>query len=478
MTPNPEDTPPPAPRVGINADLLFDASPMPTWIFDAEDYAFLAVNRAACERYGYSEEEFLGMTLRDVCMSEDFPQVVEQLTRLPFSFEHRVVLRHWRKDGAVLFIEPARQGMEYNGHKAVFSVLNDVTDRVRAENALRESEERTRLIVQTSLDAVVEIDSDSYIMGWNRQAEVIFGWSQKEAIGRRLTDTIIPTQYQAAHLKGLEHFFKTGEGPVLNRRIEITACRRNGEEFPVELAITPIKTARSITFSASLRDIGERKSAEEALVSHQREIEALNVRLQRSMRETHHRVKNNLQIISALLDMQEMQYEEVVPISEIAWLRQHIMSLSAIHDLLTYQARDDSEVYDLSVKETMGKLVPILQSIVAGRAIDFTIEDLRLPVRQATTLTVLVNELVSNAVKHGKGRIGIHFFTKEGEAVLEVSDEGPGFPPDFDPVKGVNTGLELVQTLTRLDLNGKIRFENRPEGGAAVVLEFPMPGST
>jgi two-component sensor histidine kinase len=89
-----------------------------------------------------------------------------------------------------------------------------------------------------------------------------------------------------------------------------------------------------------------------------------------------------------------------------------------------------------------------------------------------------VNELVSNAVKHGKGRIGINFRIREGKAALGVSDEGPGFPPDFDAVKEANTGLDLVQTLARLDLNGETRFENRPEGGASIVMEFPIPNST
>jgi two-component sensor histidine kinase len=157
-------------------------------------------------------------------------------------------------------------------------------------------------------------------------------------------------------------------------------------------------------------------------------------------------------------------------------LRQHVKSLSTIHDLLTFQAKKDAEVYDLSVKEAMEKLVPMLQGMVAGRSIGVSVEDLRMPVRQSTTLTVLVNELVSNAVKHGKGEIHVAFFARNGNAVLEVRDEGPGFPEAFDPVNGANTGLELVQTLAHLDLQGETRFENRG-GGAWAVVEFPIPST-
>ncbi|MBI4401008.1 MAG: PAS domain S-box protein [Nitrospirae bacterium] len=131
-----------------------------------------------------------------------------------------------------------------------------------AEAALRESEERTRLIVETALDAVITIDEGGWITDWNPQAETIFGWSRQEAIGQRLSDTIIPPQYRDAHESGLRHYLATGEGPVLNRRIEITARRRDGHEFPVELSISPARRGNIYTFSAFVRDITERKRAE------------------------------------------------------------------------------------------------------------------------------------------------------------------------------------------------------------------------
>jgi PAS domain S-box-containing protein len=138
----------------------------------------------------------------------------------------------------------------------------EIAERNRAEAALRLSEAQTRLVVDTAHDAFTAIDAAGTITDWNRQAEVIFGWSRAEALGRPLTETIIPLQYRDAHKQGLRRFLATGEGPVLNRRIEITALHRNNHEFPVELSITPIPIGETYIFNAFVHDITERKHAE------------------------------------------------------------------------------------------------------------------------------------------------------------------------------------------------------------------------
>jgi two-component sensor histidine kinase len=98
-----------------------------------------------------------------------------------------------------------------------------------------------------------------------------------------------------------------------------------------------------------------------------------------------------------------------------------------------------------------------------------------MPVHHVTTLAILVNELVSNAIKHGNGEIHLVFSIHGDRAVLEVKDQGPGFPDPFHAVTAAKTGLELVQTLAHLDLQGEARFENRVEGGGRAVVEFPIP---
>ncbi len=120
-------------------------------------------------------------------------------------------------------------------------------------------------MIDTALDAVLAMDTEGMITDWNQQAERIFGWKRDEAVGRRLSETIIPEGDRTAHERGLHHFLETGEGAVLNRRVEMTALRRDGEVFPVELTVTALKLAEDWSFHAFVRDITDRKRAEEAL---------------------------------------------------------------------------------------------------------------------------------------------------------------------------------------------------------------------
>ncbi|HSF67727.1 MAG TPA: histidine kinase dimerization/phospho-acceptor domain-containing protein, partial [Nitrospiraceae bacterium] len=132
-----------------------------------------------------------------------------------------------------------------------------------SEVALKESEAHTRCIVEMALDGFIGMDAAGIITDWNVQAEQMFGWSRQDAIGRLLSATILPAQHRDVHELGLPHFLVTGEGPVLNRRIEITACRRDGSEFPVELSISPVLVPGKLyTLNAFIRDITELKRAE------------------------------------------------------------------------------------------------------------------------------------------------------------------------------------------------------------------------
>jgi len=138
-----------------------------------------------------------------------------------------------------------------------------VTEQRRAEAALTREAANTRAILDMALDAVIGMDEHGVITNWNPRAEVIFGWTAGEAVGEKLSEVVIPPQYREAHIRGLRHFLATGQGPVLNRRIEITALRRDGTEFPVELSILPLKVGASYRFNAFVADITERKRAEE-----------------------------------------------------------------------------------------------------------------------------------------------------------------------------------------------------------------------
>jgi len=139
-------------------------------------------------------------------------------------------------------------------------------DKRQADVLIRESHAHTWRIVATALDAFIGMDAAGVITDWNGQAEQMFGWSRPEAIGRLLSATILPLQYRAASESGLRNFLETGEGTYLNTRLEATLCRRDGQEFPVEVAISPaLQRGGIFTFSAFVRDISTRKRTEERL---------------------------------------------------------------------------------------------------------------------------------------------------------------------------------------------------------------------
>jgi two-component system sensor histidine kinase/response regulator len=145
---------------------------------------------------------------------------------------------------------------------AVAFGVDQVTAARRGEHAtLLEAnrEARTRLVVDTALDSVVTMDERGLITGWNTEAERTFGWSREAVLGQPMSDVLVPPQYRERHAQGLRHFLKTGEGPVLNKRIEITALHRDGHSIPIELAISPAKHQGAWVFSAFIRDISDRR---------------------------------------------------------------------------------------------------------------------------------------------------------------------------------------------------------------------------
>jgi PAS domain S-box-containing protein len=152
------------------------------------------------------------------------------------------------------------------------------SERRQAMQALQHSELRTRAILANALDAIVTIDEHSKIVDWNPQAEIVFGWSSEEAIGKTLYDTVIPPDDHYRHREGLEHYLATGEAPIFNTRIEVEAMDNTGRKFPVELSVAPLRIGGSQVFSAFIRDISSRVRAE-------LEIHELNANLEARVQE-------------------------------------------------------------------------------------------------------------------------------------------------------------------------------------------------
>jgi two-component system, cell cycle sensor histidine kinase and response regulator CckA len=136
-----------------------------------------------------------------------------------------------------------------------------------AEIALLQSQERNRAIVDTALDGVVTIDAAGVLTDWNGRATAIFGWAREEVLGRSFAETVLPARDREAHNQGIREYLKNGNGPALNRRVEIAALHKDGREFPVELSMSPARIGEAYIFSAFIRDITERRRSERRLAS-------------------------------------------------------------------------------------------------------------------------------------------------------------------------------------------------------------------
>jgi PAS domain S-box-containing protein len=306
-----------------------------------------------------------------------------------------------------------------NSMANLVSLALESTDRLQAEVALRKSEERVRSIIDTALDAVIGMDHRGYILGWNRRAETIFQWTREEAIGRDLADTIIPPQYREAHRRGLQQFLRSGEGPVLNRRIEITGLRRDGKEFPIELAISPLKTATGYEFNAFVQDISERKQAEEELRNAKESAEAANRAKSQFLANMSHEIRTPMNgvlgmielMLATTLNAKQKRFAETVRQSGQNLLR----IVNEILDFAKVEAgRLALERVDFDVYETIEEVIDLVaeQAQIKGLTLACEIEE-RVPVMlkgdPGRLRQILIN-LIGNAIK----------FTEHGEVVVRV----------------------------------------------------------
>lgn len=170
------------------------------------------------------------------------------------------------------------------------TLRRELQRREEYERKILQQRQRTEAILETSHEAFICIDAQGNIREWNALAATTFGWSKEEALGKLLDELIIPHRMRAAHQKGMEHYLKTGEGPVLNKRLELTALRRDGVEIPIELTISVLRDGDNIEFPCFLRDISERKQAENTLIN---------------QRATLHAITNAIPALVSLFDINE-----------------------------------------------------------------------------------------------------------------------------------------------------------------------------
>lgn len=231
-----------------------------------EESELLMINPAGLDMIeAESEDQVLGKSLLGVVLPE-YREAFSSLTKKIFKGETGTLVfeikglkgtERWVETHAV----PMRN--EQGKIESLLGVTRDITERKTSEKTFRDSEEKRRLIMSGALDAIITIDIKGMVTFWNPQAEVIFGWKETEVLGKKLSDLIVPEKFRKYHDEGIKKYLKTGEGKAINALLDLSAVRQNGEEFPIELTVIPIKQGSEEFFCAFIREITQRKRAEQ-----------------------------------------------------------------------------------------------------------------------------------------------------------------------------------------------------------------------
>jgi PAS domain S-box-containing protein len=238
--------------------ILFANNPLPMWVYDLETLAFLEVNHAATERYGYSRDEFLAMRITDIRPPEDVPRLREQVAQARPALQHSHVWRHRLKNGRIIQVDITSHVLDFAGRKAALVVAQDVTERTRAEEHLRQ----LAAIVESSDDAILSKSLEGIILNWNRGAEKIYGYSVKEIIGQPVS-VLMPPERQH---EMVEHLSRIRAGMQV-KRFETERVRKDGVRIMVSITLSPVHNEHGevVAVSAIERDITVRKKDEEQL---------------------------------------------------------------------------------------------------------------------------------------------------------------------------------------------------------------------
>lgn len=465
----------------IRFQRLFETAKDGIIAIDVDSQTVQDVNPHFLALTGYAREEFAGRHFNEVGEKLGLDGVasgIESARRNELVRYEDVELR--RQDGTCIRVDVIGISYHVGSQPLIQFNVRDVSERYHALKDLRDSEQRIRLFVESVGDfALFQMDPKGTIVAWNTGAERLLGWKEEEAIGKGC-DLVFTPEDVARHEPERELETARTHGRAEDERWH---KRKDGSQFFASGVLTRVcdDQKKLVGFAKVMRDITERKRQEEQLRRSVSEKETL-------VREIHHRVKNNLQVIVSLLSMQSRHTSDPQVLTAFQEAESRLRAIAHIHERL-YASEDLTEIEFAGYVTGLAKeLIQLHSNNPHQIELDLEVTPLLLDVERAIPLGLIANELLMNSIKHGlsgrSGRLVVKLATiqrrsardasnrSETEwAELLIADTGPGLPSGIDPAKARSMGLRLVSMLVR-QLHG--RLETRPGPGAIVSIAFPL----
>ncbi len=407
------------------------------------------VNRGFINMTGYDPDEAIGIKPGDLLQGADTDittiDKIKSALDKHSSVEAEVL--NYKKDGTPYWVSMSIQPIFDIGGKLTnfISIQSDISERKNIEITNKLAKERIHAIIENVLDGLITIDVKGMVIEWNTQAEKIFGWTRDEVINQNLSDLIIPKDYVSAHKAGMKNYLSTGEGPVLNKRIEIVGQRKDGTIIPIELAISPLRTENDITFSAFIRDISDRKKYEADLAEAKSLAENANIAKSQFLANMSHEIRTPMNAvfgITQLLQDTNLNYDQSILVNKLDSSAENLLGI--INDVLDFSKIESGllklEKTSFNFPELIDRIINSLELKAEERSNDLNYHiDKKIPkVLLGDTLRikqVLLN-LVSNAIKfteNGEVNINCSYLPDDkAQPELEISvvDSGIGIAPE------------------------------------------------